>query len=92
MYILITDDKVYVKKSLKKLKKACKMAVKKEDFQLFGNTYISKSTDRDIQELFMDSFMLEKSILRKLYKQDFGLVECIVLFNVLLTLFLLIKK
>ncbi|MCG8528703.1 MAG: hypothetical protein MI748_20160 [Opitutales bacterium] len=92
MYILITEDKVFVKSSLKKLVDSSKMQVKQEDFDRFGNAYIAKNTDKSIRELFMDAFILEKSILRKLYKQEFGLVELILLFNVLLSLFILMKK
>lgn len=92
IYILITEDKVFIKNSLKKLRDASKMEVKLEDFDRFGNAYIAKNTDKSIRELFMDAFILEKSILRKLYKQEFGLVELILLFNVLLSLFILMKK
>lgn len=69
MYIVINNDNVTIKKSLKQLNKKLKASFKKEDFKNFNNNYVINIDNKDL-DYKRDVYELNQVFVKKLYKKD----------------------
>ncbi|MDW5300690.1 MAG: hypothetical protein SA378_11245 [Sedimentibacter sp.] len=69
MFIVINNDNVTIKKSLKLLNKKLKTDFKHEDFKNLNNNYILNIDNKDL-DYKHDVYELNKVFVNKLYKKD----------------------
>ena len=69
MFIVINNDNVTIKKSLKQINNKLKASFKKEDFKNLNNNFIINIDNKDL-DYKRDVYELNKVFVNKLYKKD----------------------
>lgn len=101
MYVLVIDnDRSYIGRSLKAVKRKSKLGVDESSFTRYGQnkicyigTYDGEESLQSIQPeaIFADKYMIEKALLSKLFKPDLDIFTMINILNLILIIVLLMK-
>lgn len=92
MYILITDENVYMARNLKALRKKSKLGIDDVQFERIGTSRVAVVRDEKVHEILADKLLIENTALNKLFKNDIGLPELVLFLNTLFLLILMIRK
>ncbi len=99
MYVLVVDnDRSYVGRSLKAVKRKSKLGVDESSFTRYGQNKICYigTYDGDLnpiqpEAIYADKYMIEKALLSKLFKPDLDIFTMINILNLVLIIVLLMK-